>query len=73
MATKRKFKSEAFEAIHSSASALHKMGGIDQTTLRGLDASCLENSQPFKPQQIKKLRKRLCVSQPVFPPFGLGT
>jgi putative transcriptional regulator len=29
MTTKRKFKSDAFEAIHASASALHKIGAID--------------------------------------------
>ena len=66
MVAKRKFKSEAFEAIHSSASALHKVGAIDRTTMRSFDASCLANPQPLKPQQIKKLRQRLRVSQPVF-------
>ena len=66
MAAKRKFKSEAFEAIHSSASALHKVGAIDQTTMRSFDASCLGSPLALKPQQIKKLRQRLRVSQPVF-------
>ena len=66
MAAKRKFKSEAFEAIHSSVSALHKVGAIDQTTMRSFDASCLASPLPLKPQQIKKLRQRLRVSQPVF-------
>ena len=66
MVTKRKFKSKAFEAIHSSASAMHKVGAIDQTTMRSFDASCLASPQPLKPRQIKKLRQRLRVSQPVF-------
>lgn len=66
MATKRKFKSEAFEAIHSSASALYKVGGIDKATMRSFDASCLTAPAPLKPQQIKRLRERLRVSQPVF-------
>ena len=30
MTTKQKFKSDAFAAIHSSASPLQKVGGIDQ-------------------------------------------
>ena len=34
MTTKRKFKSDAFEAIHSSASALLEVGAIDKTTMR---------------------------------------
>lgn len=66
MATKSKFKSDAFEAIHSSASALYKVGAIDKTTLRSFDVSCLTTPAPLKPQQIKKLRERLRVSQPVF-------
>ena len=66
MATKGKFKSEAFEAIHSSASALHKVGAIDQTTMKNFDASCLASPPPLNPQQIKKLRQRFRISQPVF-------
>jgi putative transcriptional regulator len=41
MATKHKFKSDAFEAIHSSATALHKVGAIDKTTMKGFDEACL--------------------------------
>jgi putative transcriptional regulator len=51
MATKRKFKSDAFEAIHSSASAMHKVGVIDKATMRSFDASCLASPPPLKPQQ----------------------
>ena len=56
MATKRKFKAKAFEAIHSSASALYKVGAIDKTTMRSFDSSCLATPPLLKPQQIKKLR-----------------
>lgn len=66
MATKRKFKSDAFEAIHSSATALYKAGAIDKTTMRRFDESCLAAPPVLKPEQIKKLRMRLRVSQPVF-------
>jgi putative transcriptional regulator len=66
MATKRKFKSDAFEAIHSSASALHKVGAIDKTTMKSFDETCLTALPALKPEQIKKLRMRLRVSQPVF-------
>lgn len=66
MTTKNKFKTDAFEAIHSSASALYKVGAIDKATLRSFDVSCLATPSPLKPQQIKKLRERLHVSQPVF-------
>ena len=66
MATKRRFKTEAFEAIHSSATALYRVGAIDKTTMRSFDASCLAVPPMLRPQQIKKLRERLQVSQPVF-------
>jgi DNA-binding transcriptional regulator YiaG len=35
MAAKRKFKSDAFEAIHSSASAMYKVGAIDTEYEKG--------------------------------------
>ncbi|HJX84604.1 MAG TPA: DNA-binding transcriptional regulator [Candidatus Angelobacter sp.] len=66
MTKKRKFKSDAFEAIHSSASALFKVGAIDKTTMRTFDASCVAVPAPIKPRQIKQLRERHHVSQPVF-------
>ncbi len=66
MATKHKFKSDAFEAIHSSATALHKVGAIDKTTMRRFDESCIATPPVLKPEQIKRLRLRLRVSQPVF-------
>ena len=66
MTTKRKFKSDAFEAIHSSASALLKAGAISKDTMRSFDESCLAVPEPLKPRQIKRLRELNHVSQPVF-------
>jgi len=66
MATRSKFRSDAFEAIHSSASAMYKVGAIDKTTMRHFDESCLRIPPVLKPAQIRKLRLRLRVSQPVF-------
>jgi len=63
---KRKFKDEISEAIHSSASALFKIGAIDKTTMRSFDGSCLATPAAIKPRQIKALRERHRVSQPVF-------
>ena len=61
-----KFKSDAFEAIHSSASALLQVGAIDQATMRRFDESCLTVPAPIEPREIKKLRQSQKVSQPVF-------
>jgi putative transcriptional regulator len=66
MATKRKFKSDAFEAIHSSASALHRVGAISKTTMREFDESCLIEPKPIAPKQIKAIREENHISQPVF-------
>ena len=55
MTAKPKFKSDAFEAIHSSASALHKVGAIDKTTMRDFDEACLAKPTMFAPAEIKRL------------------
>jgi putative transcriptional regulator len=57
MTTKRKFKSDAFEAIHSSASALHRVGAISKTTMREFDESCLIESRakPREPTDFRAL------------------
>ena len=41
MATSKKLKSDAFAAIHESATAMQKVGAIDKATMRGFDKSCL--------------------------------
>ncbi len=66
MATKRKSKSDALEAIHTSARALFKVGAIDKTTLREFDETCLSVPSSIDPQAIRKIRERSRVSQPVF-------
>jgi putative transcriptional regulator len=66
MTARRKYKDDVSEAIHSSASAMFKVGAIDKATMRSFDASCLAVPAALKPHQIKKLRERHRVSQPVF-------
>lgn len=66
MTTNRKFKSDAFEAIHASASALHRVGAMDKATMRQFDELCLSVPAPLEPRQIKQLRESNHVSQPVF-------
>lgn len=66
MKKKLTFKSDAFAAIHSSASALAKIGAIEKTTMRDFDDLCLAAPAPIKPREIRRLRERHHVSQPVF-------
>ncbi|EJM62681.1 hypothetical protein PMI28_00438 [Pseudomonas sp. GM48] len=37
----KKFRSEVFESIHESASALYAIGAISKATMREFDESCL--------------------------------
>ena len=66
MTTKTKFKSNAFEAIHSAAEGLHRAGAIDKATMRGFDEACLAAPPVFAARQIKQIREQAHVSQPVF-------
>ena len=60
-----KYKSELDEAIHTSVAGMYRIGTVDEKTMRRFDASCLA-VPTLEPKQIKKLRQRLKVSQPVF-------
>jgi putative transcriptional regulator len=64
--TKPKFKSDAFEAIHSAAAGMYHAGTIGKTTMRHFDESCLLVPVQIQPAQIKRLRQTSKVSQPVF-------
>ena len=66
MKRKAKFKSEAFEAIHSAAQGLHRAGTIDKATMREFDESCLTAQSAIHPKEIKRIREGAYVSQPVF-------
>jgi putative transcriptional regulator len=67
----RKPRSDAFEAIHSAAGALHAVGAIDKRTMRGFDAACLEVSE-LSADDVKRIRETAHVSQEVFARY-LGT
>lgn len=66
MMKKNQFTSPAFEAIHSSANALRKVGAIDKATMRDFDEACLCMPVAFSPRDIQRLRQANNVSQPVF-------
>lgn len=66
MATNRKFKSDAFEAIHSAVEGMYSAGTIDKETMRTFDEDCLLVPPDLTPDEIKALREKNHVSQPVF-------
>lgn len=63
---RRKYKSEAFAAIHETAEALHGIGAIDKRTMREFDKACLAPLPSYSGKQIRAIRERENVSQPVF-------
>ena len=48
---KRRYRSDAFAAIHETAKAMYRVGGISKTTMREFDESCLETVESIKPAQ----------------------
>jgi putative transcriptional regulator len=53
-------------SVHRTAAGLHGAGLIDKATMRGFDALCLTPVLPMAPEEIRALREREKVSQPVF-------
>jgi putative transcriptional regulator len=66
MSNKKQYKSDAFAAIHETMDSLAQIGAIDKKTMRDFDATCLESIPVIEPEDIKALREREHVSQPVF-------
>jgi putative transcriptional regulator len=66
MKKKLKYKSDAFEAIHSAAQGMYSCGGITKEEMEKFDKSCLVSPPEIAPKQIKKIRENSKVSQPVF-------
>jgi len=66
MTMNSKYKSEAFEAIHSAVAGMYRAGTIDKATMREFDASCMASPQPKEQRRIKRIRESQHMSQPVF-------
>jgi putative transcriptional regulator len=62
----KKFRSRLSEAIHETATGLHRAGLLDQATMREFDASCLTAVVELSPKEIVALRAREGISQGVF-------
>lgn len=64
--TTKKYRSEAFAAIHETMEALHEVGAVDKQTMREFDEACLTPVRPLQPIEIRAIREREHLSQPVF-------
>ena|SRR3990167_10909050 len=63
---KKKKPNKILETMHQTAKGFHAAGLMDATTMAEFDALCLPPVKIYSPTQIKKLRNRFNVSQPVF-------
>ena len=62
----KQYRSEAFAAIHETMEALHEVGAVGKQTMREFDEACLAPIHMLTPDEIKSIRLRERVSQPVF-------
>lgn len=58
--------SEVLKSIHRTAAGLYKHGAINKLTMRRFDAMCLTELHEFSPEQVRALREKYHLSQPVF-------
>ncbi|MHB0953246.1 MAG: helix-turn-helix domain-containing protein [Allorhizobium sp.] len=60
------YKSDIMASVHEMMEGLHQSGSIDKRTMREFDEGCLTDVQPLEPGEIKSIREREHLSQPVF-------
>jgi len=59
------YKTEAMAAIHETMEGLNEVGAISKQTMREFDQRCLEPVHEYTPDEIKRMRSKYHVSQPV--------
>jgi putative transcriptional regulator len=59
------YKSRIMAAVHESMEDLHAGGTLDKQTMRKFDAMCLTPVRAFTAEDIRQLRARENLSQPV--------
>jgi putative transcriptional regulator len=65
MTTRTRPKSPILEAVHETASDLHRLGFIDKRKMQKYDALCLEPVPDYDAAKIRALRETLQLSQAV--------
>ena len=57
---------EILNIAHEMAQDLFKVGAMDEITMREIDMLCLPPKRPFRPEDIRRIRRANHVSQAVF-------
>lgn len=65
MTTKTQAQSPLLQAVHETATDLHRLGFIDQRKMRKYDALCLAPIPAYDSEKIRALRERYQLSQTV--------
>ena len=66
VATKRRVDGGTLASVRKTATGLHKAGLVDKATMREFDTLCLTPIETLTAEEIRALREREQVSQPVF-------
>jgi putative transcriptional regulator len=64
--TEKVYRSEIAAAIHQMVEGVASVRLVDKKTMREFDESCLVPAPMLSPEEIRALREREAVSQPVF-------
>ncbi len=64
-----KSQSKIISMVHEDVKGLHRIGLMDEVTMREFDALCLPPVETYSARQIKQLRTQAKVSQAVFAVF----
>lgn len=59
-------RSRILKTVHEGARSLRAAGAIDAVTMKEFDALCLPTVKRYTPAEIRRIRLRQHVSQPVF-------
>ena len=62
----KKHKSAILEEAHQTAQGFHRVGAMDQLTMREFDRLCLPPIEPLEPEQFKQFWEAAIVSKSVF-------
>ncbi|MFY9346329.1 MAG: transcriptional regulator [Orrella sp.] len=63
---KHRAQTPILAAVHETATGFHRLGFIDKRKMQQYDALCLEPIPDYNSKQIKGIRTKLNLSQPVF-------
>jgi putative transcriptional regulator len=65
-ADEKGYRSAIAGAVHEMINDAYEVGIVSRETLRTFDHACLKPADPLAPSEIRALREREHVSQPVF-------